>query len=754
MVVGKNLVIVESPTKTKTLKKFLGRGWEIDASKGHIKDLPPNTLGVKVKDDFAPEYVIIKGKKKIIQNLKKSAQKASKVYLAPDPDREGEAIAWHILQEIEKVNPEVYRASFNEITKEAVLNGIKEAGSIDLNKVQAQQARRIMDRLVGYKVSPLLWTTIYRGLSAGRVQSVALRLICEREVQVQKFVPQEYWSIKALLETHKKESFSAKLFKVDQKEFEIESEKKALHLVEDIKDKKFKVIEVRTQRKRKAPYPPYITSTLQQDAARRLNFPSRKTMFIAQQLYEGVELGEKGSVGLITYMRTDSVRVADTAMNKAREFIQDNYGKDYLPSKPRRFKPPKAAQEAHEAIRPTLLEYCPEEIERYLSKDQSKLYQLIWSRFLASQMKEALYDLTSVDIEAERYLFRASSSVLVFDGFLKIYKEVKENGPEEEKETLPQLKEGEKLNLLELTPEQHFTKPPPRFTEATLIKELESRGIGRPSTYAQIVYTIKERKYVSTEKRKIFPTDLGKTVNKLLVEKFPQIFNVNFTADMEAELDKIAEGEYNWVKVLKDFYTPFSATLKKVESEKSEIKKQIQEKTDVVCDKCGSPMVIKWSKNGKFLACSAYPQCKNTKSFNSREDEALVEGEKCEKCGAPLVLKNGKYGKFLACSRFPECKNTKPFSLKIKCPKEGCGGEIVEKKTKKGRIFYGCSNYPRCDFATWFKPIPQACPQCGAGFMLLKKSKSKGELLQCLQCKHEKKLESTTTEITEKDAKA
>lgn len=754
MRMAKNLVIVESPTKTKTLKKFLGQNWEIDSCKGHIKDLPQRKLGVKVEDDFAPEYVIIKGKKKIIQRLKGSVKKASKVYLAPDPDREGEAIAWHIFKEIEKITPEIYRASFNEITKEAVLSGLKKAGSIDLNKVYAQQARRIMDRLVGYKVSPLLWKTIYRGLSAGRVQSVALLLICEREEHIQGFVPQEYWSITAFLETDRKETFSAKLFKVDQKEFKIESQKDASDLVEDIKDKRFQVIKVKTERKRKNPYPPYITSTLQQDAARRLNFPSRKTMFVAQQLYEGVEMGEKGSVGLITYMRTDSVRVAGTAIDKAREFIEIRFGRNYLPSKPRKFKPKKAAQEAHEAIRPTSMEHSPEKIERYLSKDESRLYQLIWSRFLASQMSEALYDFTSFDIEAEKYLFRASSSVLIFDGFLRVYKEIKENNSEEEKETLPQIKEGEWLSLLQLTPDQHFTKPLPRFTEASLIKELESKGIGRPSTYAQIVSTIKERKYVSSEKRKIFPTDLGKTVNKILVEKFPQIFNVNFTADMETELDKVAEGEYDWVKVLRDFYTPFSATLEKVEKERSEIKRQIEEKTDEMCDKCGNPMVIKWSRNGKFLACSAYPQCKNTKPLNSKEDEALVKGEKCEKCGAPMILKTGRYGKFLACSRFPECKNTRPFSLKIKCPKEDCGGEIVEKKTKKGRIFYGCSNYPKCDFATWFKPLAQSCPKCGAEFLITKTSKSKGEILQCLKCKYEKTLESIPPEFTEKDAKA
>ena len=747
-----NLVIVESPTKTKTLKKFLGRGWEVDSSKGHIKDLPQRKLGVEVENDFAPEYVVIKGKKGIIQSLKKSAKKASKVYLAPDPDREGEAIAWHISQEIGKVNPEVYRASFNEITKQAVMNGIKDAGSIDLNKVQAQQARRIMDRLVGYKVSPLLWKTIYRGLSAGRVQSVALRLICEREQEIKGFVPQEYWTIDALLETQKKEKFTAKLFKVDQKEIKIETQEEASDLVKDIKRKRFQVAEVKTQRRKKSPYPPYITSTLQQDAARRLYFPSRKTMMVAQQLYEGVELGEKGSVGLITYMRTDSVRVAESAIAKTRDFIQEAYGENYLPSKPRRFKPPKAAQEAHEAIRPTSLEYAPEKIESYLSKDQFKLYQLIWSRFLASQMSDALYDLTSVDIQAERYLFRASYSVLTFDGFQRIYKEVKENGPEEEKTSLPKLQEGDKLNLLKLTPEQHFTKPPPRFTEASLIKELESKGIGRPSTYAQIVYTIKQREYVSTEKRKIYPTDLGETVNKILVDKFPQIFSVNFTADMEEELDKIAEGEYDWVKVLKDFYTPFSATLKKVEKEKSEIKKQIEEKTDEICDKCGSPMVIKWSRNGKFLACSAYPDCKNTKSLNSKEDEALVQGEKCEICGAPMVLKTGRFGKFLACSRFPDCKNTRSFSLKIKCPKEGCGGEIVEKKTKRGRVFYGCSNYPKCDFASWYKPIAEKCQKCGAEFLILKKTKSKGEFLQCLKCKYEKTVEAPSPELTRKDA--
>lgn len=743
---GKNLVIVESPAKTKTLKRFLGKDYQLEASLEHIKNLPQKSLGVKIEEDFKPEYVVIPGRKKVIDKLKKEAGKAEKVYLAPDPDREGEAIAWHIAEEIKKSNPHIFRVAFNEITKEAVLKGIQKAGPIDMDKVNAQQARRILDRLVGYKVSPFLWKTVYRGLSAGRVQSVALRIICEREEEIEKFVPQEYWSITGWFENQKKESFSADLVKIKGEDFRIENQVRAEEILRDLRQKNYEVASVNTEKRSRNPYPPFITSTLEQESARRLYFSPQKTMVIAQQLYEGVELGEKGAVGLITYMRTDSVRIADSAKKSARDFIEKNFGPDYLPDKPREYKSKKSAQEAHEAIRPTYVEYAPDEIKKYLSKDQYKLYQLIYNRFLASQMKEAIYDTTTVEIQGDGYTFRTTASELRFDGFLKVYQELKEENGENEKEVkLPILKEGERLNLLKLDPQQHFTKPPARFSEATLIKELEANGIGRPSTYALIVGTIEDRNYVEKEKKKLFPTELGKTVNRILVENFPELFDVGFTAEMEEELDRIEEGEDDWVKVLKDFYTPFKSILEEAEKKRKEIKSTTQEKTEEICEKCGSPMVIKWGRHGRFLACSAYPKCKNTKPLNNNEQNHITE-EKCELCGSPMVLKNGRFGKFLACSRYPECKNTKPYSLGILCPK-GCGGFIVEKKSRRGKIFFGCSNYPKCDFAAWDKPVKENCPQCGANFMVLKETKKKGEYLLCLKCKYEKNVAEDKVEV-------
>jgi DNA topoisomerase-1 len=735
----KKLVIVESPAKTKTLKKFLGGEFLVEASLGHVKDLPEKNLGVDIENDFTPDYKIIKGKQKILTRLKSEAKKAKMVYLAPDPDREGEAIAWHIATEIEKVNPQIYRASFNEITREAVLSGIKEAGEIDMNKVNAQQARRILDRLVGYKTSPILWKTLYRGLSAGRVQSVALRMICEREKQIEDFVPQEYWSITAILETDKKESFSAKLVKIDGKDFEIATQKDAEGIIADVKDKKFVVANVTKEERKRFPLPPYITSTLQQDAARRLYLSPQKTMLIAQQLYEGIELGDQGSVGLITYMRTDSPRIAEVAKRSARDFIEKNFGPDYIPAKPKEYKSKKAAQEAHEAIRPTRIDYTPDELKRFLSKDQFRLYQLIWNRFLASQMAEAVFQVTTAEISAEKYLFRATSSELLFDGFLKIYQDIKEeNGEEEEEFKLPSLREKDFLHLLKLIPQQHFTKPPPRFSEASLIKELEEKGIGRPSTYAQILTTIKQRKYVESERKRLFPTELGKTVNEILVKNFPNIFEEKFTANMEEELDKIEEGEEKWVKVLNDFYVPFQSTLERVENDKGKIKKMTQQATKEICEKCGSPMIIRWGKNGRFLACSAYPDCKNTKPLESDENGEILSDQKCELCGAPLMIKIGRYGKFLSCSKYPECKFTRPFSIGVACPQEGCNGYVVERKSKRGRIFYGCSNYPKCKFASWDKPVNEACPNCGAKFLVEKVNKSKGEYLKCIKCKYEK----------------
>ncbi len=732
---SKNLVIVESPTKTKTLKKILGRDFDVVATMGHIMDLPKSRLGVDVENDFEPEYEVVPKRKEIISELKKAAKSAGKVYLAPDPDREGEAIAFHVARQLKLKKP--LRASFNEITKEAVKHAIAEAGSIDVNKVEAQQARRILDRLVGYQISPLLWKTVHRGLSAGRVQSVALRLVCEREEEIEKFVPKEYWSVKGYFETPKKENFAAKLAKIKGENFELDSKAATDAVVGDIKKQKYSVSDRKIEERQKHPYPPYITSTLQQDASRRLGFSTSKTMTLAQRLYEGVEI-EGESVGLISYMRTDSVRVAKEAQAAAAGFIRSEYGQEYLPKEPRFYKSKKGAQDAHEAIRPTYFEHPPTRVKKFLEKDQFRLYELIWNRFVASQMASAVFDALGLEILGGDYLFRASSQKVKFPGFLAVYQEIKEeNGEEEEEFEIPNLDLGTRLKLSKLEPAQHFTKPPARFTEAALVRELEDRGIGRPSTYAAIIYTIKTRTYVDLEQRRLFPTDLGKTVNKILVTQFPDIFDYEFTRAMEEELDSIEDGKEDWVKVLRDFYEPFEADLAAVMKKEKEIKKSTQEKSDEVCEKCGKPMLVRWGRHGKFLACSGYPECKSTKPLEGSE-EAQETKEICDKCGQPMVIKRGRFGVFLACSAYPDCKNTKALvkSTGVKCP-EKCGGELVERRSKKKRIFYSCSNYPKCKFATWDKPVPAACPSGDSKFMLFKATKTKGEYLLCPVCKTE-----------------
>lgn len=732
---AKNLVIVESPTKTKTLKKILGRDYNVVATKGHIMDLPKSRLGVDVDNDFEPEYEVVPKRKEIIDELKKAAEKAEKIFLAPDPDREGEAIAYHVAQLLKLKKP--LRASFNEITKEAVKRAIVEAGKIDSNKVEAQQARRILDRLVGYQISPLLWKTVHRGLSAGRVQSVALRLVCEREEEIVQFVSKEYWSVKGYFETPEKEIFGAKLAKIKGKDFELGSRAATDAVLEEIKKQKYTVSNRKIEERQKHPYPPYITSTLQQDASRRLGFSTSRTMTLAQHLYEGVEI-EGESVGLITYMRTDSVRVAKEAQAAAADLIRSVYGKEYLPEEPRFYKSKKGAQDAHEAIRPTYFEYPPARVKKFLEKDQFRLYELIWNRFLASQMASAVFDALSLEILGGDYLFRASSQKVKFPGFMAVYQEIKEeNGEEEEEFEIPILEVGTRLKLSKLEPAQHFTKPPARFTEAALVRDLEERGIGRPSTYAAIIYTIKTRQYVDIEQRRLFPTDLGKTVNRILVAEFPDIFDYEFTREMEDELDLIEEGKEDWTKVLKDFYEPFQQDLAAAKKREKEIKKSTQEKSDEVCEKCGKPMLVRWGRHGRFLACSGYPECKSTKPLNGSE-EAVETKEVCEKCGAPMVVKRGRFGTFLACSAYPECKNTKALvkATGVKCP-EKCGGELVERRSKKRRIFYSCSNYPKCKFATWDKPVPTACPQGDSKYMLMKVTKARGEYLLCPVCKME-----------------
>ena len=700
----KSLIIVESPAKAKTINKYLGKDFTVMASVGHIKDLPKSKLGVDVEKDFYPNYETIKGKAKIVSQIAKAGKEADLIYLGPDPDREGEAIAWHI-QEILDGKRKIFRVLFNEITEKGVKEAMAHPTAVDENKVKAQQARRVLDRLVGYKVSPLLWEKVRRGLSAGRVQSVAVRIICEREKEIKDFVSREYWSIEAQFD-----GFSARLAKKEDKKLEIGTEKDALEIVIDLSGAEFTVKDVEKKERKRNPLAPFITSTLQQDAARKLGFTAKKTMMFAQQLYEGIELGEEGPVGLITYMRTDSPRISAEATEKARVFIKEKYGEGYLPPKPNIYKGRKSAQEAHEAIRPADLKYTPEYVKQYLSKDHFRLYELIWKRFIASQMNPAIFDATGVSIEAKKYLFQATGSVLKFAGFTAVYEEGRDEEKEEEEKPLPPLKKGEALEAKAITPLQHFTQPPPRFTEAALVKELEEKGIGRPSTYAAILSTIQEREYVTKEKGKLAPTELGFLVTGLLVESFPKILDVKFTAHMEEELDGIEEGKIPWLKVMNEFYEPFRESLEKAKQEMKSVKGE-ETPTDIVCEKCGKMMAIKWGKKGKFLACQGYPECKNTSDFTVDEEGKIkavekiqTTEEKCPSCGNPMVAKSGRFGRFLACSNYPACKTTRPFSIGLPCPKEGCGGAIVERRTKGGRIFYGCSKYPSCDYATWDNP--------------------------------------------------
>ncbi|MFH1709556.1 MAG: type I DNA topoisomerase [bacterium] len=721
---AKNLVIVESPAKAKTLEKFLGANYSVSASGGHVRDLPKKSIGVNIEKDFEPKYQIIKGKEKIVKTLTAAAKKAKMVYLAPDPDREGEAIAWH-LATVLGGNGKIRRVEFNEITKNAVLHAIENPREIDMNRVDAQQARRILDRIVGYKLSPLLWKKIRKGLSAGRVQSVAVRLICEREDLIKKFIQQEYWSIEAEFSADKIErAFTAKLFSKNGEKINIPNKEAADGILKEINSNDFIISKIVKKEQRRHPSPPFITSTLQQESYRKLGFSTRKTMVLAQQLYEGIELEAGAATGLITYMRTDSTRVAKEAQDEARALIGKDFGPNYVPKEPKIYKAKKEAQDAHEAIRPTYFENKPSDIAGSLTPDQLKLYTLIWNRFLASQMESAVLDQTSVDISVGDYLFRANGSIIKFDGFIAVYMEGHDEDEEEEKEgILPEMNEGQKLKLNSIVPNQHFTQPPPRYTEASLVKELEQKGIGRPSTYSPIIATVQDRGYVEKEGRMLKPTELGVTVNEQLVKHFPVIMDFEFTAHMEDELDKILEGSVNWIAVLKEFYDPFEKTLKEAETAMEKIKKEIM--TEEICEKCGKPMMIRSGRFGDFLACSGYPKCKNTKPLPGSKEAEKVE-EVCEKCGKPMVFKRSRFGSFLACSGYPECKSIKPI-LKptgIKCPQ--CGGDIVERKSKRGKIFYSCSNYPKCKFALWNKPLQEKCPQCG-GIMVEKRTKSEAK---------------------------
>ncbi len=743
---AKNLVVVESPAKCKTISKYLGKDFSVRATMGHIIDLPEKELGVDIEHDFKPRYITSKGKRRILKELKDEAAKAEIVYLAPDPDREGEAIAWHVAESIKKENGSIKRVMFNEITKRAVLSAFDSPRDIDMNKVNAQQARRILDRIVGYQVSPVLWRTVFRGLSAGRVQSVALRLICEREDEISAFVQKEYWSIHSLLD-YKGTGFSAKLITVDgEKAGDIENPllpnaDSARAVIDRIKDKQFTVTAVQKTEKRRKPYAPFITSTLQQEASRKLNFSAAKTMMVAQQLYEGLELGALGSMGLITYMRTDSTRIAAEALNDARAVISGLYSEKHLPASIRTYGKKKNSQDAHEAIRPSQvsLDFEPRKLKGYLSNDQFRLYELIWKRFLASQMENAVFDSTRVDITVEDCVFRATGSIMKFDGFLALYDESVDDSSEKsdgQNEKLPLLETGHKPALKQLVDKQHFTQPPPRYTEATLVRELEDKGIGRPSTYAQIIDTLKRRKYADVESRRFKPTEVGYMVKNILTKEFPEVFDVHFTAGMEDSLDKVEAGGANWIGVLKEFYAPFVIRLENVKKSIKDLRAQNQEVTDKTCPKCEEhPLVVKWSKNGKFLACQGFPACKYTEPLE--KVEAGKTDEKCDKCGADMVVLSIKGNKFLGCSQYPECKNTKSISTGVTCPQEGCGGSIIERKTKRGKIFFGCSNYPTCTFASWDRPVDKKCQQCGYPVLVYKDTKRKGAFLRCLSCKAE-----------------
>ncbi|HVU51816.1 MAG TPA: type I DNA topoisomerase [Polyangia bacterium] len=743
---GEALVIVESPAKAKTIKKYLGPGYVVKASVGHVKDLPKKKMGIDIEHGFQPEYVVIESKQKVLAEIKEAAANVKQVYLAPDPDREGEAIAWHIAEEVRPSNPNIQRVLFNEITKKAINEAILRPTTLDVKKFESQQARRVLDRIVGYQISPVLWTKVRRGLSAGRVQSVAVKLICEREAEITAFQPQEYWTVEAQVEGGAPPPFSAKVSKVDGKKAELSHEGQAREVVEVIKASPLVVAAVERKERRKNPPPPFITSKLQQEASSKLRFSPKRTMGLAQRLYEGVEVGEDGLVGLITYMRTDSTRLSDDAVTEVRAYIGERFGADRLPAEPVVYKTKKGAQDAHEAIRPTSTKYDPETVRKLWeagqgggrdereTEDLLRLYTLIWNRTIACQMVPAIFDQTSIEIGAGRVELRATGQVMKWAGFLEVYAETVEDAANEDATTgaLPEVREGETLKLLETRPEQHFTQPPPRFSEATLVKELEEKGIGRPSTYAAILSTVQDRGYVEKKEGRLWPTELGVMVNGLLVKSFPDIVSSDFTAQMEEQLDKVEEGEADWVKILKSFYTPFKGEVETAKKEMRNVKAE-EQKTDEVCEKCGKGMVIKWGRNGHFLACSGYPECRNTKEYRKNADGTLTvvpttrpSDQKCPTCGAEMVIRRGRFGEFLACTKYPDCKTTAPMSLGVDCPKPDCGGYLTEKRSKRGKVFFGCSNYQRtkCDFVSWDRPIPQPCPKCGAKFLLQKVSKT------------------------------
>ena len=800
---AKALVVVESPAKAKTINKYLGRNYKVVASMGHVRDLPKSKLGVDIEDDFEPSYEVIASRKKILKELKDAAKESDDIFIATDPDREGEAIGWHLAEELGATNrKKIRRLMFNEITKKGVLKALEHPTAINKQMVDAQQARRVLDRLVGYKISPLLWDKVRRGLSAGRVQSVALKLVVDREREIEKFVPEEYWNITARLAGPVPPEFDAKLLKRDGNTIKVSNQAEADAVLNDLKRAAWTVASVATKERKKNAVPPFITSKLQQAA----RFPVKKTMMIAQQLYEGVELPGEETVGLITYMRTDSTRVSDQALAEVREYVGTKFGPDYVPEKPNIYRAKADAQDAHEAIRPTSMQYDPETVRPHLTPDQYYLYRLIWNRFVASQMPPATFDETTVDIEAAAYIFRVKGSVPKFAGWMAVYNqepEVRTEGPgpdaasaedEEGSGVLPPLSEGDRLELKELKPEQKFTQPPPRYSEATLVKALEENGIGRPSTYAQIITVIQSRDYVNKIEGRFKPTMLGRILVEpratpkgpvgLLSPVFDDILDVNYTRELEEDLDKIEEGSSNYEKTLASFYKKFAKDLKRAAKEMVNLKEGYPPEPPIDCDKCGKPMVLKSGKFGVFLACSGYPDCENTRELETPEPGAEnAEGleENCENCGRPMVVKRGRFGQFLACTGYPECKTTRKIIttkqgmtaakpdqiLDEKCPKcdsnlvlkqgrfgefTACsnyptckyvkqkstglvcpkdGGDVVERKSRRGKVFYGCANYPDCDFVLWNKPILEPCPQCGEKFLIEKITKRHGRQLMC-----------------------
>ncbi len=795
---AKALVIVESPAKAKTINKYLGKQFIVKASLGHIKDLPKKDLAVDVDRGFEPRYEVIEGKKKLISELKQTAKKVEDVYLAADPDREGEAICYHLQEELQSKNgPRFYRVMFNEITKKAIEKAFEKPSQVSIHLVEAQQARRVLDRLVGYKISPLLWDKVRRGLSAGRVQTVALRLIVEREREIRAFIPKEYWTLDVDLNAKKPPLLTTRLFKIADGPAEVGNRETSDAIVTALDGTDYIVKSVGTREKKRNPVAPFITSTLQQEASRKLRFSVKRTMMLAQRLYEGVEMGKDGAVGFITYMRTDSTRISDDAIKDARDFITERYGKEFLPAGANVYKSKKDAQDAHEAIRPTSMAYTPEVVEKYLAEDEMKLYRLIWNRFVACQMMPALYDQTTIDVAAKGkngvdYIFRATGSVLKFEGFLKVYQEGKDQVDEDDEELkhrLPLVTEGEVLRFKAMRPEQHFTEPPPRYNEATLVKRLEADGVGRPSTYASILSTIQEREYVKKEGNRFSPTELGMVVTDLLLESFDNIFEVKYTARMEEELDGIEEGKIDWRAAMADFYQRLDADIKHAEQHMTDIKR-MEKPTGLNCEKCGKPLVIKWGKHGSFIACTGYPDCTYTRELTvDLPDVDKVdlseqgEEEYCENCGRPMVLKKGRFGNFFACTGYPDCKTTKPIggaqkkadqpldekcpqctnnlvvkhgrfgeftacsnyptckyvkqkTIGVKCP-ECTEGEVVERRSKRGKTFYGCNRWPECNFVAWGKPVDKKCPECGNPYMIEKWLKA-GPVLQCpnAECKH------------------